>query len=162
MSSILLTNLITMNFNKVIPIFAVTVALVACEETTNSSSNQSNTKLFASIDVNPAFEEAPPIATNVSLELLDKPTPDGENIRLVASFSERDRKLIGREFLAIQLEKEKFVLRDDGQGADLVKGDGDFSIFLKEDVAALEKSLEASQKNALANKDQKTFFARSG
>lgn len=150
-----------MNFNKVIPIFAVTVALVACEETTNSSSNQSNTKLFASIDVNPAFEEAPPIATNVSLELLDKPTPDGENIRLVASFSERDRKLIGREFLAIQLEKEKFVLRDDGQGADLVKGDGDFSIFLKEDVAALEKSLEASQKNALANKDQKTFFARS-
>jgi len=96
--------------------------------------------LFSGIDVKPEHERFPPIAEAISIQALDELTECGENLRLVADFSNNPEI---DTYHAIRIDGEKFVLRDDGQGADPVAGDGLFSIFLEEDIAALQEDLDS-------------------
>lgn len=97
---------------------------------------------FEQIPINPLFARVSPIAKNVSIEILDPPTDCDENIRLEASFEEG---VIDDEFLAVIVNDEKCVLRDDGQGADKVAGDHIFSILIEEDLSRLDHILNQAE-----------------
>lgn len=142
--------------------FSCCLILASCEDTSdnNNATNEEDAKLFAGIDVRKEFQQKSPIAEEISIELLDKPLTSGENVVLKASFSREDVKRIEEEFLALQFEKEKVVLRDDGKGADEKKGDGVFSVHLKEDIDELVKRLDEAKENQLAGRTPK-FSARS-
>lgn len=104
------------------------------------------TELKKEIEVNPEYENSPPIATEISLEVLNKPLATHENIKLFAKFEKGE---IRGQYLAIYLNDEKFILRDDGKGADKLADDQIFSIFLKEDLENLKSELKVRQKLAL-------------
>ncbi len=89
------------------------------------------------ININPAFEMAPPIAQDVKIQKIEG---DDQNILLIAQFTKEEIKAKLREpFLAIDNDGEKIVLRDDGKGFDKVAGDGIFTVKLKADVNEFEK-----------------------
>ncbi len=113
----------------------------------------------SNLKVRAEFEQNPPIAEDIYLELLDTPLSSGENVRLTARFSKEDIARIKEEFFAMQIGKEKVVLRNDGKGADVRGGDGVFSILLKEDLTELMNDLEQAKKAALASK-RKNFDGR--
>lgn len=115
-------------------------------------------KIVEQTIINPAFEQSPPLATDISLELLEKPLDSGKNIRLVASFEQGQ---IDGDFLALNLNDEKVVLRDDGKGADEEKGDNKFSIFLEEDLANLRNELDQRKRLSLASDTIPIFKNRS-
>jgi len=101
---------------------------------------------FEQIPTNPLFALVPPIAKNVSIEILDPPTDCNENLRLEASFEEN---VINDPFLAVLVNDEKCVLRDDGEGADKVAGDNIFSIFMEEDLDRLDLILNQAEVTTL-------------
>ncbi|MBI1226998.1 MAG: hypothetical protein GC192_17335 [Bacteroidetes bacterium] len=106
------------------------------------------------IQVNPDFEMFPPLARDVSLRVLDKPTDEG-NLLIVADFG---KEQIKGEFHAFFLGEEKLVLRDDGKGGDEQKGDGKFSIIIKEDLAALSAHLDSLSQKQFLNDERLSFF----
>jgi len=110
---------------------------------------------FEQIPINPLFARVSPIAKNVSIEILDPPTDCDENIRLEASFEEG---VIGDEFLAVLVNDEKCVLRDDGKGADKVAEDNIFSIFIEEDLSRLDNILNQADLSTIDLGDPSTVF----
>jgi hypothetical protein len=109
--------------------------------------------------VNPAFENAPPIANSVDLQVLDKPI-NGMNVRFTASFAP---KQLDSLFHAVLVGEDKIVLRDDGKGGDEKANDGVFSVLLKEDLDLLGKEMGNTLQLAEGFlKDQKTLLRFSG
>ncbi|MDG1330963.1 MAG: hypothetical protein P8P74_01430 [Crocinitomicaceae bacterium] len=143
-------------------IFSVSCCLLlaSCENTTDNATNEEDAKLFATIDVRKEFQQKSPLAEEINIELLEKPLANGENIKLTASFNDDDVKRIEEEFLALEFGKEKVVLRDDGKGADAKKGDGVFSVHLKEDIDELIKELDIAKEQKLSGRGP-SFNARS-
>ena len=114
--------------------------------------------LLKKVEVNKSFEMQPPIATNVFFQELEEPDTRGNNIKLVAEF---EKGAIQGEYLALMLNDEKIVLRDDGKGADAVKGDNRFSINLKEDINELQSEFLQRQKSGFTKENTITFVNRS-
>lgn len=108
---------------------AACLLLFACNNKGNQPGN---------IAINPAFEQAPPIASDVFLKQLETPDRAGNNVLLVARFSQG---VVKERFHAVMAGDERVVLRDDGQGGDEKAGDGLFSVALKEDLASLQQQL---------------------
>lgn len=109
-----------------------------------SLSTCDTTKEIPPTEVNPAFEMAPPIAEQITLQLLKEPINDG-NVLLVADFGARRMEV---QYHAIQLSTGKVVLRDDGSGGDEKASDNKFSIVLKEETASITTELEQMQSRA--------------
>ncbi|MEL6972308.1 MAG: hypothetical protein AAFO02_19235, partial [Bacteroidota bacterium] len=126
-------------------------AMMACERPTYQ-------ELLEKIDVRPEFEMAPPIAQGISVEILEEATNDGNNLKFVA---ELDREKIGDDYLALILDGEKVVLRDDGKGADDQKGDGLFSVLIKDDVDEIDRELSERSRLNLSTDSTFTFINRS-
>ncbi len=137
------------------------ILMFSCEDTGNNQDDQEVNAILADVKVRPEFEQKPPIAEDVSIELLEQPTSSDENVRLTATFSKEDVERIKESFLAIQIGKEQVVLRDDGKGADEKEGDGIFSLFLKEDIGQLIKDLEGAKEEMLLGKRKHFSNARS-
>jgi hypothetical protein len=116
-----------------------TLLLNACK---NEGGGADDDAALKNIAVNADFENAPPIASDINLEVLKSPIK-GNNVRFTAQFDDFDAKTT---FHALMVGEEKLVLRDDGKGGDVKAGDKIFSILLKEDLAALGKELSASLK----------------
>lgn len=95
--------------------------------------------------VNPAFEMAPPITQNVTLQLLEESRNKGKFL-LVANLG---KEQIKGNFHALMIDEEKIVLRDDGKGGDEEKGDGKFSIVIEEDLPSLAAHLDSLNKRNL-------------
>ncbi len=108
--------------------------------------------------INPAFEKLPPIASDISFEILEKPGPKNENIRLIADFS---KQKIGSPYLAINISDTKMVLRDDGKGADKTAGDNKYALLLKEDLSELGRTFNERLKTARTLKELPVFQNRS-
>ncbi|MFT3824689.1 MAG: hypothetical protein QM731_12245 [Chitinophagaceae bacterium] len=95
--------------------------------------------VVANIPVNPAFEMAPPLATAVDIQKLDK--NDTGNVLFTAAFAKGE---IQGDLHAVLLgDDDKVVLRDDGKGGDKTAGDGIFSIVLKDDLEAMQKQMDS-------------------
>lgn len=95
------------------------------------------------IPVKAEFAKAPPVAKELFLQA------DGNSqtsVLVMARFDEKDRKRFDKNMLAINLDDQKVVLRDDGQGGDEKKDDGLFTARVKTDVAEFRKELEARNK----------------
>lgn len=103
---------------------------------------------------NPDFEMSPPIAKDISIQLLAKPSEAG-NLLLVADFG---KGVLNTDFHAVFVGDQTFVLRDDGAGGDETKGDGRFSILVKEDLAGLQQHFQTVSRQNLALADQLSFF----
>ena len=107
---------------------------------------RNDNEVLKAIPINPAFEKSPPIAEMISFEVLEKPLRTGENIRFLAKFN---REAIREHFLAVNLNDEKVVLRDDGKGADVKAGDFIYSIFMADNIDSLKADLMSRQRSAL-------------
>lgn len=108
------------------------------------------------IQVNEALTMLPPIARSVDVRLVED-DPNG-NVFVTADFGPGTIK---GEFHAMLVDEEKLVLRDDGLGGDEAKGDGVFTVALKEDVGATEELLsttDAAKQKALL--ERPTFVGR--
>ena len=71
----------------------------------------------------------PPVADEITLQQLSKGNKWG-NFRMTANL----RGQLTDSYLAYEVDGEKIVLRDDGKGADSVKGDGIYSVYLNMDA----------------------------
>ncbi|HEV9036708.1 MAG TPA: choice-of-anchor X domain-containing protein [Puia sp.] len=87
------------------------------------------------VAVNPAFATDPPIADDLTIQLLDKLSDDG-NALLKVTFP---KGRIGSPYLAFMAGNKKTVLRDDGLGPDEVKGDGVYTGVVQADLDALRE-----------------------
>ncbi len=96
-------------------------------------------------EVNTAFELAPPLSSDVSLQILDKPINNG-NILVTARF---DDSQVKGPFHAIMVNDEKLVLRDDGKFGDATANDGTFSIAVQDNVEELRKEFEEGRQQRL-------------
>jgi len=96
----------------------------------------------------PRFDQFPPIAKNISIQILDEVTSCNENLLVEASFEKED---LNTEFHVVILNDEKCVLRDDGKGADKEAGDGTFSLFLNEDIDRIQNILDQAKETNLNN-----------
>lgn len=130
------------------------IVLAACEDPTP---NDDNRQLIEDIEINPAHEQNPPIATNIFIEVLEEPDEEGNTIKLIATFEEG---AIEGNYLAMLLGDEKVVLRDDGEGADIEAEDGAFSLNLREDVEALREELAQRQEIGLTDERRLSFKNR--
>lgn len=130
-------------------------ALLSCQKSIEDLRNYE--EILNKTNIIPEFENAPPVASALAIELLKEPLIGGENIRLVA---ELDREKVGARFLAININDRKVVLRDDGEGADLRKDDSRFSIFIEDDIDALRNELARKQKELLAQDEIPGFKKR--
>lgn len=108
------------------------------------------------VKVNPEFEEAPPIARDIQIQVLEKPV-QGKNVRFTASFP---KEVIGEPFHALMLGEEKIVLRDDGKGGDEQAGDGIFTVLLNENLNALTEEMTKQVRNAQSLIGQKQMLLR--
>ncbi|MFM9951640.1 MAG: hypothetical protein ACKV1O_27155 [Saprospiraceae bacterium] len=115
-------------------------------------------QLLKKTEVNPLFETAPPIASNLSFEILEEPTNQGENIRFIAHF--RQGQIEG-QYLALLLDDKKVLLRDDGKGADKTANDNQFSIFIKDDLEQVRSELLNRKELAIASDSIPIFNNRS-
>lgn len=104
-----------------------------------------NNDIPSDVSVNPAFEMAPPITQNVTLQLLEESQNKGKFL-LVADLG---KEQIKGDFHALMIDDEKFVLRDDGKGGDEEKGDGKFSIVIEEDLPSLTAHLDSLNRRNL-------------
>ncbi len=110
---------------------------------------------LANADINPAFENIPPIAENITLKILKEPTSAG-NVLVSARF---DTNVVKGRFHAVMVSDEKLVLRDDGKGGDEKESDGIFSIILKEDINQFRSDLSNIRKKIRqAATERKSFF----
>ena len=100
-----------------------------------SCEHNSARKVLDTVAINPAFATDPPIADDLTMQLLDRPTEDG-NALLTATFP---KGRIGSPFLAFMAEKKKMVLRDDGVSPDEVKGDGVYTGIVQVDIDAFRE-----------------------
>lgn len=114
--------------------------------------------LVRKTEINPKFEMQPPIAKNIFLQELDKTDVNGNNIKFIAEF---EKGAIEGGYLVLMLNDEKVVLRDDGKGADEVKGDNKFSINMKEDFGEIKAELIKNQKSAFSKENTIVFTNRS-
>lgn len=119
---------------------------------------QEGNELLSKVEINPLHEMIPPIAQNIFIEELEKPLDDGSNLRLVAEF---EKGIMEDVFLAVLIEGEKFVLRDDGQGADIEKGDNKFSVYIIDDFEEVKRELNERQKLAIDAQQNFDFVNRS-
>ena len=86
-------------------------------------------KLLKETNIKTEFTTNPPVTNEIILKLLDKPTKNG-NFLMTANF----RDQLKDPFHAYEVDGEKIVMRDDGKGADSVKGDGIFSVYINIDT----------------------------
>lgn len=105
----------------------------------------------ANAEINTAFEETPPIATDITVKVLEKPVAEGTVI-LTARF---EPNVIQGRFHAVMINDEKLVLRDDGNGGDEKAGDNDFSIIMNEDIVQLRNELSRIQNSTKEQLTQK-------
>lgn len=138
----------------VVLLICILIFFFACDRK-GSESSALLEGIPSDLKVRADFEQNPPIAEEISFEVLDTPLKTGENLRLSARFSKEDIARIKADFFAMQFGNEKVVLRDDGKGADEQGKDGVFSILLKEDLDLLIKDLEDAKKLALSGKGLK-------
>jgi hypothetical protein len=97
----------------------------------------------AEANVNKNFEQNPPIATDITIKELEKPTDEG-NVLVTATIPD-----LNTNFHAVMVGEEKMVLRDDGNGGDEKAGDHIFSIVLKEDLNAFQREVTNTQQRNL-------------
>jgi hypothetical protein len=88
------------------------------------------------VPINPAFATNPPIAEDLTIQLLPKPTEEG-NVLIRASFP---KGRIGSPYLAFMGDDKKVVLRDDGVSPDERKDDNVYAAISMLDLEALRKS----------------------
>lgn len=119
--------------------------LSSCQKKINENTDYD--EIVKKTEINPEFEQFPPIAENIEMEVLQKPLNTGENIRVVAEFKNEKLK---NGFLALNVGSTKIALRDDGKGADLKAQDGKFSIFLKDDIDSLAQELSERRRMILS------------
>jgi hypothetical protein len=104
------------------------------------------------VAVNPIFVIDPPITEDVTVELLHKPTEEG-NVLIKANFP---KGRIGSPYLAFIADNKKIVLRDDGVSPDEMKEDNIYTGISSLDLEALRKS--QAQLMGKGNEVQMTMF----
>ncbi|SDM65762.1 hypothetical protein [Kriegella aquimaris] len=143
-----------MNTNKIWFVLIATIFLISCDLSKEKNDYKS---IVEKTKINSAFEMQPPIAKEIKIEILESPTSENENIRLVATFEKNE---IQSSYLALLIDNQKVVLRDDGKGADNNAHDGNFSILIKENIKKLQSELLNRQKQIIKNDSLVTFDRR--
>lgn len=136
--------------NQVYLVIGICFLLSSCE---NFKQKDDYQDLVKKIKINPRHELSPPIASNVFLQELEKPDRNGNNVKFIAKF---EKGLIKAKYLALMLNDEKVILRDDGKGADEVEGDNNFSLNMKDNLDEIKSELSQRQKLGLSK--ERTFF----
>lgn len=96
----------------------------------------------SSESVNSKFEMLPPIASNVFIQ------QDENNSGMVLVTAIFPQGSVKSRLLAINLDNEKIVMRDDGKGGDVKQGDFEFTARIKDNLQELESSFSAMNKRA--------------
>ena len=78
-------------------------------------------KLLNEVPIQKEFATNSPVTKDITLQLLEKPNKWG-NFLMTADLKGQ----LQTELFAYEVDKQKVVMRDDGKGADAVKGDGIF------------------------------------
>ncbi len=131
------------------------VVLLSCE---NIFEQDDYKELVEKIDINPSHELNPPIVKNIFLEKLKENDSRGNNLNFMAEF---EAGTVKGEYLAMLLNDQKIVLRDDGKGADKKAGDHIFSVHINQDLDELEQEFEARKELLLSNQGIAVFKNRS-
>jgi hypothetical protein len=98
------------------------------------------------------FTMTPPVAERAAVRLLSEPGKEG-NAVLMVQFGRSER---APRTITIQLEREKAVLRDDGERPDEKAGDGIHSAFITVDAGKLKEQ----QEQVLRAKEIPVFVGR--
>ena len=98
-------------------------------------------KLVKETSVKTEYVTRSPVADEIVLQSLEKTNKWG-NFRMTANL----RGQLQDQYLAYEVDGEKIVLRDDGKGADSLKGDGIFSVFVNMDENEVKTMVD--QQNA--------------
>jgi len=114
-------------------------------------------ELLQKVEIIPEHELVPPIASDIFFEELEEVDSNGNNIKLIAEF---EKETIQSKYLALMLNDQKIVLRDDGVGADENEGDGKFSVNLKENLEELKSEFSQRQKLGFSEENTQSFKNR--
>lgn len=103
---------------------------------------------FSQIKIKPptkiTFENQPPISDKFFIQKLAKPDDKGNNVQVLASFPQREKRLIENKSFKINLGKDNdLILNDNGKSGDKMAGDRLFSSSLKvseDDILNFAKS----------------------
>ena len=105
-----------------------------------SSCNRPPKDAIDTVAVNPYYIMHPPIADDVSIQKIDG---DSQHVWLFAKFS---KSKFSSKYLALMMDTEKIVLRDDGQGGDKVAGDGIFTAKIEDNIATIKNTINERNK----------------
>jgi hypothetical protein len=100
-------------------------------------------KLLNEVPIQKEFATNSPVTKDITLQLLEKPNKWG-NFLMTADLKGQ----LKTELFAYEVDKQKVVMRDDGKGADAVKGDGIFSVFVTIDTNEV-KDMVNEQNNSI-------------
>jgi hypothetical protein len=130
---------------------AAMVLIPSCE---SCNKKAGETEKAPDVAIRADFSEDPPLAREVFIQM------DGESknsVLVLATFDEEDRKRFEKNMLAINLENQRIVLRDDGAGGDEKADDKLFTARVSTDVDVFQKELE-EQSRRQGNSNSMTIF----
>lgn len=127
---------------------SLTISLIALILIFTSCATDDYEKIVKDTSIKTEFTRNPPVTNEITLKLLDKENKNG-NFLMTANF----RDQLKDQFHAYEVDGQKIVMRDDGKGADSIKGDGIFSVFIKMDTNEVREMVV--QQNAAIERGNK-------
>ena len=125
----------TRSFVLVLAMPAVVSLCMSCHDTGDDSD-----KIFRETAVNKENAENPPVANDITLQFREKPDTQG-NFKMTVNLQGQ----VKDQYFAYEVDEKKIVMRDDGRGADSIKGDGIYSVYIT--IAESEVKAMVNQQN---------------
>lgn len=133
-----------------------TFAICAIVVITTMSLRDNEDGNYAPFANEPDWETAPPVATKVVVQQLDKALPTGENMLLQITYAEG--AINGTTITMYPSDNDKIILNDDGLDGDVRAKDNIFSAQVKEDLQAFAAAMEDFDRTLEANSGNLLVF----
>ncbi len=133
-----------------------TFAICAIVVITTTSLRDNDDGNYAPFANEPDWETAPPVATKVVVQQLDKALPTGENMLLQITYAEG--AINGTTITMYPSDNDKIILNDDGLNGDVRAKDNVFSAQVKEDLQAFAAAMEDFDRTLEANSGNLLVF----
>ena len=133
-----------------------TFAICAIVVITTMSLRDNEDGNYAPFANEPNWETAPPVATKVMVQQLDKALPTGENVLLQITYA--PGAINGTTVTMYTSDNDKIILNDDGLNGDVRAKDNVFSVQIKEDIAAFTAAMEDFDRTLEANSGNLLVF----
>lgn len=133
-----------------------TIAICSVVVITTMSSSDNDDGSFAPFANEPSWESAPPIASKVMVQQLDRALPTGENMLVQIAYPAG--AVAGTTITMYASDNDKVVLNDDGLNGDVRAKDNVFSAQVKEDIPAFMAAMDDFERTLQANNGNLLVF----